>query len=181
LPKCPDALKAELADKVSRYTNAGWWVPATAQQAVPIVCIPKKSAQLRTVFDLRIQNDNMEKDISPFPDQDAIHNDIAHVPYRSKLDMSEVYEQICIVPEDIHKVTFATIFGTFVSPVMQQVDCNAWSMFQQLMTLIFCNHIAQFIHVYLDDIFVYSSCIEEHEGHLAKVFNKLHEAQLYLS
>src|SRR6266481_347816 len=80
LPKCPDALKAKLADKVSRYTDAGWWVPAMAQQAVPMVCIPKKSAQLRTVFDLRIQNDNTEKDVSPFPDQDAICNDVAHMP-----------------------------------------------------------------------------------------------------
>ena len=92
-----------------------------------------------------------------------------------------MYEQIQIVPEDVHKMTFTTIFGTLVSQVMQQGDCNAPSTFQWLMTLIFCNHIAQFIHVYLDDIFVYSSCIEEHEGYLDQVFNKLHKAQLYLS
>src|SRR6266481_6791558 len=181
LPKCPDALKAELADKVSQYTNAGWWVPAMAQQAVPMVCIPKKSTQLRTVFDLWIQNDNTEKDILPFPDKDTICNDIAHIPYRSKLDMSEAYEQIHIVPEDVHKTTFTTIFGTFVSQVMQQGDCNAPSTFQWLMTLIFHNHITQFIHVYLDDIFIYSSSIEEYEGHLAQVFNKPCKAQLYLS
>ena len=30
LPKCPDALKAELAEKISRYTSTGWWVPTTA-------------------------------------------------------------------------------------------------------------------------------------------------------
>src|SRR6266481_4539767 len=77
LLKCPDALKAELADKVSWYTDEGWWVPATAQQAVPMVCIPKKSARLRTIFDLQIQNDNTEKDVLPFPDQDAIRNDVA--------------------------------------------------------------------------------------------------------
>src|SRR6266481_6150482 len=181
LPKCPDALKAELANKVSQYTDVGWWVPATAQQAVPMVCVPKKSARLRTVLDLQIQNDNTEKDVSPFPDQDTICNDVAHTPYRSKLDMSEAYEQIRIVPKDIHKMTFATIFGTFMSQVMQQGDCNALSTFQRLMTLIFHNHIAWFIHVYLDDIFIYSSSIEEHKGHLAQVFNKLHKAQLYLS
>ncbi len=54
----------------------------------------------------------MEKDVSPFLDQDVICNDVARTPYRSKLDMLEVYEQICIVPEDVHKTTFATIFGT---------------------------------------------------------------------
>src|SRR6266481_1282220 len=181
LPKCPDALKAELADKVSRYTDVGWWVPATAQQAVPMVCVPKKSTWLRTIFNLWIENDNTEKDVLPFPDQDVICNDIARAPYRSKLDMSEAYEQICIVPEDVHKTAFATIFGTLVSQVMQQGDCNALLTFQQLMTSIFRDHIAWFVHVYLDDIFIYSSSIEEHEGHLAQVFNKLHKAQLYLS
>ena len=30
LPKCPDALKAELTEKISRYTSVGWWVPTTA-------------------------------------------------------------------------------------------------------------------------------------------------------
>ena len=29
LPKCPDTLKEELAEKISHYTSAGWWVPAT--------------------------------------------------------------------------------------------------------------------------------------------------------
>ncbi len=46
LPKCPDALKEELADKISRYTSAGWWVPAMVQQAVLMLCVLKKSTRL---------------------------------------------------------------------------------------------------------------------------------------
>ena len=115
LPKCPDVLKAELAEKISQYTSAGWWVPTTARQAVPMLCMLKKSGKLRMVFDLCMQNDNTEKDISPFPDQDTIQHDIARAPYRSKLDMSEVYEQIRIRLEDVPKTAFSTIFGTFVS------------------------------------------------------------------
>ena len=71
------------------------------------------------VFDLRMQNDNTEKDISPFLYQDTIRHDIAHAIYRSKLDMSEAYEQIHDRPEDV-----PLVFGTFVSLVMQQGDCN---------------------------------------------------------
>jgi len=71
LPKCPDALKEELAEKISQYTSAGWWVPATVRQAVPMLCVLKKNRKLCMVFDLRIQNENTEKDISPFPDQDT--------------------------------------------------------------------------------------------------------------
>ena len=64
---------------------------------------------------------------------------------------------------------------------MQQGDCNAPSIFQRLMTTVSHKYIAWFIHVYLDDIFVFSSSIEEHEAHLALVFDRLCEAQLSLS
>ena len=56
--------------------------------------------------------------VTPFPDQDAICHDIARARFRSKLDMTEAYEQTCIRPEDVCKTTFPTIFGTFQSQVM---------------------------------------------------------------
>ena len=102
LPKCPEHFREELSQKIERYTTAQWWIPAVAHQAVPMLCIPKKNGKLRTVFDLREQNDNTVKDVTPFPDQDIIRHDMARAAYRSKLDMSEAYEQIRIVPEHVH-------------------------------------------------------------------------------
>ena len=67
----------------------------------------------------------MVKDMTPFPDQDIICNDMARAAYRSKLDMSEVYKQIHIIPEHVHKTAFATVLGMFRSQVMQMGDCNA--------------------------------------------------------
>ena len=64
---------------------------------------------------------------------------------------------------------------------MQQGDCNAPLTFQRLMTSVFHDFVMRFVHVYLNDIFIYSSTIEEHENHLAQVFDKLWEALLYLS
>ena len=72
----------------------------------------------------------MVKDVTPFPDQDIIHNDMARAAYRSKLNMSEAYEQIRIIPEHVHKRVFATVLGMFRSQVMQMGDCNPPSTFQ---------------------------------------------------
>ena len=113
----------------------------------------------------------MVKDMTPFPDQDIICNDMARVAYHSKLDMSEAYKQICIVPEHVHKMVFTTVLGTFRSQVMQMGDCNAPSMFQRLMTMIFRDCISRFIYVYLDDIFIYLCSIEEYEKHLGTYSN----------
>ena len=90
-------------------------VPAAAKQVTPMLCIQKKNGTLRTVFDLQQQNENTWKDVTPFPDQDAIHHDIAQANFRSKWDMTEDYEQMHIRPEDVEKTTFSTIFSTFKS------------------------------------------------------------------
>ena len=76
LPKCPEVFHSELTQKIKRYTTAGWWVLAAAKQVTPMLCIPKKNSTLRTVFDLREQNKNTWKDVTPFPDQDTICHDI---------------------------------------------------------------------------------------------------------
>ena len=95
--------------------------------------------------------------------------------------MTEAYEQMHIRPEDVRKMTFSTIFSTFQSQVMQMGDCNAPSTFQQLMTAIFQDFLRRFVHVYLDDIFIYSQSVQEHIEHIMKVLQQLRELQIYLS
>ena len=136
-PKRPDAFKPALMAKIERYTRAKWWIPVTASRATPMMCIPKSAKnldELRTVFDLREQNTNTHKDLTPMPDQDAIRHAVARAQYRSKCDISNAYELIRVEPGDVWKTAFATIAGTFVSNVMQQGDCNAPSIFQRFIT-----------------------------------------------
>ncbi|HEV7735776.1 MAG TPA: reverse transcriptase domain-containing protein, partial [Chlamydiales bacterium] len=50
-----------------------------------------------------------------------------------------------------------------------------------LMTRIFIKQVGKFVHVYLDDVFIYSYSLEEHERHLEEVFQVLQNAKLTLS
>jgi hypothetical protein len=76
-PRCPEAFRGKLREKVERYVRSGWWVPARCTQTVPMLCIPKKSGGLRTAMDCRARNDNTIKDVTPFPDQELIRHDVA--------------------------------------------------------------------------------------------------------
>ena len=181
LPRCPEAVQDELLNKIRKYTDAMWWQMTTATQAAPLLCVAKKSGKLRTVVDARQRNDNTIKDVTPLPDQDRIRMDVARAKFRSKIDLSDAYEQVRIDMEDIWKTAFATPYGTFVSLVMQQGDCNAPATFQRLMTTLFRDFLGRFVHVYLDDIFIYSDSIEDHEKHLKLVFETLRKAKLYIS
>jgi hypothetical protein len=104
-----------------------------------MLCVLKKNGTLCTVFKLQEQNENMVKDVTPFPDQDIIRNDISCATYQTNCNMSEAYEQIRMDLAHVSKAAFATILGTFQSQVMQMGDCNALSTFQCLMTVIFHN------------------------------------------
>jgi len=71
------------------------------------------------------------------------------------------------------------ISGTYISNVMQQGDCNAPATFQQLIMSIFHDIIGRFLHVYLDNIFIFNSP-EEHKQHLQIVFEPLCTNSLFL-
>ena len=138
-------------------------------QATLMLCIPKKSGKLQTV-----------KDVTLFPDQDLIWMDVTRAKYHLKIDLSSAYEQVWIELEDVWKMAFTMIYRTFISQGMQQGDCNAPVTFQHLMKVIFRDHIGHCIYVYLNDIFVYSNTLEDHERHLWIVFNELEKADFYL-
>jgi len=179
-PQCPNSLHKELHAKVNRYVNSGWWEPRSVKQAAPLLCIPKKDRKLRTMVNARQQNDNIIKDVTPLPDQEVIWKDVVRAKICSKIDLTDPYEQVRVWPEDVVKNAFTTILGTYVSHVMWIGDCNAPATFQRLMTTIFCDAIGHSMHVYLDDIFVYSNTIEEHKEHLWFIFEKLWKFLLYL-
>lgn len=116
-----------------------------------MLCTPKKNGTLHTIVVYCQQNANTIKDVTLFPDQDNIQQDVAHHKYRSKFDMSDMYEQIRNESRDVWKTAFVNVFGAFISNVMMQGNCNTPAMFQRVMTLIFCDLIGRWVHVYLDD------------------------------
>ena len=84
-----------------------------------MLCILKKSGKLWTVIDCHKRNNNTVKDVTLFLDQDQIRMDITRVKYCSKIDLSNVYEQVLIEQEDVWKTAFTTIYRSFISQVMQ--------------------------------------------------------------
>ena len=180
LPWCPDSMKVPLMEKITWYTQAGWWESVQTDQAAPMLCILKKSGLLHTTIDVRKWNDNTIMDVMPFLDLDQICLDVARVKIQSKIDFSDVYEQIQTVPKDVHKSAFTTIYGTYMCHTMQIGDCNTPAMFQCVMTMIFRDFIGIFLHAYLDDLFIHSNSVDEHEKHLVLVFDKIHKFQFYL-
>ena len=106
---------------------------------------------------------------------------VASHKYTSIIDMTDTYEQMRVIPEDMPKTLFASPLGTFVSNCLQQGDCNGPSSWQRLVALVFCKRIGVKVWVYLDDIYIFSNEIENHEKALQYVLNCLKTEQLHIS
>nr|XP_016441816.1 PREDICTED: RNA-directed DNA polymerase homolog [Nicotiana tabacum] len=89
------------------------------------------------------------------------------------MDLRKSYYQVRIADRDEPKTTCVTRYGDFEWLVMPFGLTNAPATLCTLMNKLFHPFLDQFVVIYLDDIVVYSSNMEDHAEHLRKVFKVL--------
>ena len=131
-------------------------------------------------IDYRALNKVTVRNKYPLPIISDLFDQLHGAKYFTKLDLRSGYYQVHIAEGDESKTTCVTRYGVFEFLVMPFGLTNAPATFCTLMNLVFYEYLDQFIIVYLDDIVVYSTTLEEHKVHLKLVFEKLRQNQLYV-
>ena len=109
-PKKAAAIKAE----VEKLLKAGFIYPIPLTEWVSnIVPITKKQGTIRVCVNYRDLNKACPKDNYPTPFIDQIIDDCAGCEIFSFMDGFFDYNQIDILPQDQHKMTFICPWGTF--------------------------------------------------------------------
>src|SRR5271154_6421766 len=85
----------------------------------------------------------------------------------------------CVREGDEWKTAFRSRYGSFEFRVMPFGLTNAPSSFQRFMNTIFGDLLDVYIVVYLDDILIFSSSLEEHRDHVKEVLQQLRHHGLY--
>jgi hypothetical protein len=106
-------------------------------------------------------------------------DDIGKAKRLSKIDLTSGYWQIHVHELSIPKTAFNTRAGKYEFIAMPFGLCNAPATFQRIMNNALRDFLGKFVIVYLDDIVVYSDSDEEHEKHLAQVFEALQKHELF--
>ncbi|XP_070002887.1 uncharacterized protein [Nicotiana sylvestris] len=96
-----------------------------------------------------------------------------------KIDLRSGYHQLKIRDSDVPKTAFRARYGHYEFLLMSFGLTNTPVAFTDLMNMVFRPYIDSFVMVFIDDILIYSHCMDEHEQYLRVVLQTLWEQKLY--
>ena len=132
------------------------------------------------VIDYRSLNEKTISDAYPLPNICEILNQLGGAKYFSTLDLASGFHQIPMDPDSQSKTAFCTSYGHYEYKRMPFGLKNAPSTFQRMMDQVLSGIQGVELFVYMDDIVVYSSSLEEHANKLKKLLGRLQTAGLTL-
>jgi hypothetical protein len=139
----------------------------------------KKDKTLRLCVDFRRINELTIKNRYPLPLISEILSTASKGSIFSKLELRGAYNLVRIKENHEWKTAFRTPFGLSEYLLMPFGLTNAPACFQHLMDELFRDIISKFVVVYLDDILIYSSDLQEHILHVRVVLTRLRQFMLY--
>ena len=116
----------------------------------------------------------------PLPRIEEALDALGKAKYFSCLDLTSGFLQVKVTEEDQQKTAFTTPMGLFEFTRMPFGLVNAPATFQRLMTTVFSGMNFESVLLYLDDVIIYSSTLEEHVTRLTEVFQRLRQHNLKL-
>ena len=163
----------EVKTHITDLFHKGIIKPSQSEFASPIVICRKKNGKIRMCVDYRRLNTKTRKDAFPLPRVDEMFDHLAGAKYFSTVDLKSAYNQVEIDEVDQHKTAFTTPMGLYEYRKMPYGLCNSPATFQRLMHIVFREEMNEKVLIFLDDIIIYSSTIEEHFERLELVFQRL--------
>ena len=176
----PYILRERVEKEIDRLLNEGIIEPVQfSDWAAPIVPIVKDDGRIRICGDYRVTINHLSKlDSYPIPKADDLFAALAGGKSFSKLDLSHAYLQLVLDEESRKFTTINTQRGLFQYKRLPFGVSPAPAIFQRTMDSLL-QGIPQTC-VYLDDILITGTTVEEHLKNLDEVLCRLQTAGLRL-
>ena len=179
----PEAHKAEIEKQMKKMLDKNIIEESDSPYNSPVWVVPKKSdasgkQKWRIVIDFRKLNELTDQDAYPLPTIDDILSQLGNAKFFSALDLSSGFHQIPMDPDSKKYTAFSTPQGHFHYNRMPFGLKNAPATFQRMMDTALRGLLNKYCFVYLDDIIIFGSTIQQHNENLAIVLQRLKELGL---
>uniref|UniRef100_A0A1B6E8Y4 RNA-directed DNA polymerase n=1 Tax=Clastoptera arizonana TaxID=38151 RepID=A0A1B6E8Y4_9HEMI len=177
----PEIYRKEVDKQIQEMLKQEIIRPSCSPWNSPVWIVPKKldasnKQKLRLVIDFRGLNAKTIDDKFPLPNITDILDKLGRAQYFTTLDLVSGFHQVEMEPASISKTAFSTETGHYEFLRMPFGLKNSPPTFQRLMNNILRGIQNETCLVYLDDIIVYSSSLQEHLLRLKEVFTRLRNA-----
>ena len=170
----------ELRRQLKELLEAEFIQPSKSPFRALVLFQRKNDGSMRLCIDYRALNKVTIKNKYPIPLIDDLFDQLGGARWFSKLDLRSGSYQVRITEKDVAKTACTTRYGSYEFLVMPLGLTNAPATFCTLMNKVLEEFLDDFVVVYLDDIVIYSTTLEDHVGHLSRVFEKLREHSLFV-
>lgn len=169
------ALKEYIDDMLKK----GFIRPSESPAGYPVLFRKKKDGSLRPCIDYKKLNEVTVRNSYPIPLISDIIERVRGAKFFTKLDLRSAYNLIRIREGDEYKTAFRTKYGHYEYLVMPFGLKNAPATFQSFINSVLRPFLEKFVILYLDDILIFSSSLDEHHNHVHQVLEKLLENNLF--
>ncbi|WP_253302428.1 reverse transcriptase domain-containing protein [Wolbachia endosymbiont of Psylliodes chrysocephala] len=181
----PQIYKDEVKSQIEKMLSQGIIQPSSSPFSSPLWVVEKrqdasKKRKYRLVLDYRKLNEKTVDDKYPLPNINDILDKLGKSQYFSTLDLANGFHQIQMDENDIQKTAFSTEHGHYEFTRMPFGLKNAPSTFQRVMDNILRGLQNETCLVYLDDIVIFSTSLQEHMLRLRQIFDRLRDANFKL-
>ncbi len=170
-----ESMKSYIEEELAK----GFLRPSTSPASAGFFFVKKKDGGLRPCIDYRGLNDITIKFRYPLPLVPAALEQLREARYFTKLDLRSAYNLIRIREGDEWKTAFSTTTGHYEYLVMPFGLANSPSVFQSFINDVFRDMLNRWVIVYIDDILIYSTTLEDHIKQVRAVHRRLIDHQLY--
>jgi hypothetical protein len=173
--------REEVRNQITKMLEQNIIRPSESAWSSPIWVVPKKmdasgKQKWRLVVDFRKLNEKTINDKYPIPNIADVLDKLGKCQYFTTLDLASGFYQVEMNTEDIPKTAFNVEHGHFEFLRMPMGLKNSPSTFQRVMDNVLRGLQNVICLVYLDDIIVFSTSLQEHIVNLEKVFQRLRES-----
>ena len=180
--RIPPGMFDEVREHLNQLLESGIIRNSSSPWSSNVVCARKRDGSLRLCTDFRKLNSRTVKDSYALPRIEDTLDSLSGAKIFSSLDLRSGYYQVEIDENDKSKTAFSVDrLGFFEHNRMAFGLTNAPATFQRLVERCLQDLTMNECCLYLDDIVVFSSSVEEHIERLERVFQRLHDFGLTLN
>lgn len=165
---------------INELLECGIVQESNSPYASPIVLVQKKTGDMRLCVDYRALNNKTRRDHYPLPRIEDLLDRLSGQIIFTTLDLASGYHQIPIAKDSIEKTAFVTPDGQYEYTRMPFGLANAPAVFQRLIHKVLNKFKIKHAIVYMDDILIPASSVDEGFARLEEVLLALKNCGLTL-